>query len=519
VHFIRVLAHSCVLPSLLGLLGASALAAETGSPSARRFYLDSRTHRHFCDANPTFALRPTGDARYREKIELALDEGPFEPYTGRIAFDKEGAHRVRFRTQDPRLNWSPTQEFFVYADLTPPLTQGQWQGPSAPGEGDLVYVAPQSRFVVLAQDYLSGVNHVRWEEGGRESALAGSISPKGEGLHQARFAAVDNVGNMEKWNDVRYFLDSKPPVTQASLNGPTFKTDTLVYAGNGSQVVLSARDEGSGVDRIEFQYNGGPTTQYRHPIALFDPKIEIRFRALDRVGNAETWKTLSVVQDPVPPRLAIERSGVYLSYGGRIYATPGFTLTLSAKDDESGLARVTYTRNGKDWETLAQHKVVFSQPGEYRFQARAFDRAGNSVEGDSYLIEIDNQPPKSLAKLGGQPVAALEPGSALTVQVPAKLEIEGEDTGVGMDRIEVSYDGKTFAPLAGPIDFATWNVSRRTVWYRAVDRLKNREPAHALPLRVQGMGTETDLFVETQALPDVPLSQVLRNSQGKEVSR
>src|SRR4051812_7521074 len=103
---------------------------ELVSASGQGFYYDAKTNRYFSDGKSAFVIRPVEDPRYLEKIELSLDEGDFKVYEGRMKFDQEGFHLVRFRASDPVLNWSPLQEFRIYVDLTPPRSFAFWHGPS-----------------------------------------------------------------------------------------------------------------------------------------------------------------------------------------------------------------------------------------------------------------------------------------------------------------------------------------------------------------------------------------------------
>src|ERR1700722_7806717 len=103
---------------------------ELVSPSGQGFYYDAKTNRYFSDGKTSFAIRAVEDPKYLEKIEVSLDEGDFQVYSGKMKFDQEGFHLVRFRASDPVLNWSPLQEFRIYVDLTAPKSFAFWHGPS-----------------------------------------------------------------------------------------------------------------------------------------------------------------------------------------------------------------------------------------------------------------------------------------------------------------------------------------------------------------------------------------------------
>ncbi len=489
-----------------------ALAAEEAKPAKGVFYLDQATGRYFSSEKAVFSFRPMDEARYRGLIEVNVDEKGFKPYNGSIDFSAEGMHRIRFRIKDSGLSWQPVQDFTVYADMTPPTSQANWEGPMHT-KGDLLYIGLNSKLSILAQDNLSGVGRLVWIADGKETAITKPLQFTKHGEQLASFRAVDNVGNTEEPRNLRFFVDGKPPVTQPQIAGVAYADKKDVYAGTGSSVSLIAQDEGAGLDYIEYQVNGGPILRYQIPIPITADRTEIRFRGVDAVKNEEPWKVLTVLQDTVAPVLSLKRGGIYLSYGGKVYARAGFTLDLSVSDRESGISQILASINGGEYEPVKPGRFTFDKPGEHRFRVRAIDRVGNVTDGEPYSIFVDTEPLKSRLKFNA---FKEEKGGVIHTRVPGQIDFEAEDSGVGLDGIEVSYDGKVFQKLSEPINFATWTQSKRTIYYRAVDRLKNREPAQAVTVFVEGKSGDSGLFVETEKLPDVPLSELKASKENSQ---
>ena len=479
--------------------------------SSYGFFYDSKTNRYFSDGRSTFSIRPVEDQRFLEKIEISLDGGEFELYQGKLKFDKEGLHQIRFRASDPVLNWSPIQEFRVYVDLTPPKSAFFWQG-ALFQKDTATFVSPTSQLVVAAQDSVSGVAKTLVGEGQAEPApFTAPMRFKAEGDHVIKFASVDHVGNQEPWQELRFSVDSKPPVTEATINGFSFKNDKGVFVNSGSEIVLTAKDEESGVKVTEFQVNGGPVTEYRNPISVTDKRVELKYRSVDNVANAEAWKSMILVQDTTPPQIAIEKSGTYLSSGGRIFATPGFAFVVKATDSETGIDSFEVTRDGKTFQKVTDTKFTFDQPGEYQFALKAVDKVGNIAEGNPYTVVIDNQPPKTVVKTQEKLV---EKDGVFISSLPNQIDFTATDDAVGVDHTEISFDGKNFVTVTRPIDPSQWKEPRRTVYYRSVDRLGNREAPQKMDLVLRTTGPKVDLFVESENLPEVPLSQLTKSNGG-----
>jgi hypothetical protein len=372
---------------------------ELVSATGHGFHFDGKTGRYFSDGKSSFIIRPVEDPKYLEKIEVSQDEGDYRVYEGKLSFDSEGFHLIRFRASDPVLNWSPLQEFRIYVDLTAPRSFPYWHGPSFQKDST-TFVSSQSVLQISAQDTVSGVSQVVWKDGeqGKPAGFPGQMSFKGEGERVLQFFGVDNVGNREEAKEIRFAVDGKAPSTAAEIKGQTWKFENGLYVSAGSEVVLNAQDPGAGVKVTEYQINGGLVTEYRHPIPMTEKKIELRFRSQDQVGNYEAWKTMTVLQDTQPPLVSLEKQGPHMMSGGRIYAAPGFGFGISAKDDETGLREVMVSRDGKTFEKAPGGRIAFTQPGEFHFFAKAIDRVGNTAEANPYTVIIDNQAPKSTVK-------------------------------------------------------------------------------------------------------------------------
>src|SRR4051812_28375205 len=177
---------------------------ELVSSSGQGFHFDAKTGRYFSDGRSSFVIKPVEDPKYLDHVEVSLDEGDYKVYEGKLHFDQEGFHLIRFRATDPVLNWSPLQEFRIYVDLTAPKTFPFWHGQSFQKDG-VFYVSSQSVLQISAQDSVSGVAQVIWREGeGKPAGFPGQMSFKGEGERVLRFHGIDNVGNREEEHEMRF---------------------------------------------------------------------------------------------------------------------------------------------------------------------------------------------------------------------------------------------------------------------------------------------------------------------------
>ena len=128
-----------------------------------------------------------------------------------------------------------------------------------------------------------------WTDGSTPFALAG------DGFHRVQAGATDASGAVG--HATRAFsVDTTPPVSVA----------TVRRLGASVEITLSAVDEVSGVERIQWQGPGTfwATFQEAFVRALADEEQVIEFAATDRAGNEEARQRLIL-----PPLGAVAQDG------------------------------------------------------------------------------------------------------------------------------------------------------------------------------------------------------------------
>src|SRR5690606_35221775 len=134
----------------------------------------------------------------------------------------------------------------------------------------------------------------------------------------------------------------------------------------------------------------------------------------------------------------------------------------------------------------------FNQPGKYYFSYKAYDQLGNSDETNPLSIVIDNRPPSTTFNTSRDLV---EKNDHFISGIPNVLTLQADDDGVGVEKIEISYDGKNFTQYDQSIDFATWRSANQKLYFRSIDRLGNREEMQTINIIVRNAAPKVDLFV------------------------
>ncbi|MFE9251401.1 OmpL47-type beta-barrel domain-containing protein [Streptomyces sp. NPDC007088] len=242
-----------------------------------------------------------------DTIEYAIGaDGDWQPYTTPVVVDQVGDQVVRYRATDKAGNAAAQKsaEFTVVTgstdDKTPPETSATVAGDQ---DEDGAYLG-MATVTVTASDTGSGVNTIEYAIGadGDWQPYTGPVMVHEEGAHTVRYRATDKAGNAAAEKSVDFTVvvppaeDTTAPVVGAEVSGS--KNSDGAYIGS-AKVTLSATDDDSGVDTVEYSIDEGPYLAYAKPVVVDRVgRHTLAYRATDKAGNtSQAGKVvLSVVQ-------------------------------------------------------------------------------------------------------------------------------------------------------------------------------------------------------------------------------
>ncbi len=348
------------------------------------------------------------------------------------------------------------------SDVAGPDAGLSYPGGVACDAAGTVYVADTDNDCVRKLDGAGGVVTLAGSPGDPGSADgAGSVArfggPQGLVCDAAGDVYVADTAN----STVRKLsIDGLAPVT--TVSPALAETATTGWRASGVTLTLAAGDAGSGIATTFYTVDGGEPLVYTIPFAVSAPGSHlITYYSVDASGNSEVPRRGYVNIDEVPPLTVASPPLSAGATGGWI--SGALTVTLTATDDLSGVARTTYTVDGGA-VTVYGAPFVVSGGGSHAVVFSSVDAAGNAEAGHTAYVNIDLAPPVTTAspELASSATSAWR-NSALTVTLTAK------DAGAGVARTDFSVDGATATQYGAP--FLVSGAGSHLVAYSSVDVL------------------------------------------------
>lgn len=191
--------------------------------------------------------------------------------------------------------------------------------------------------------------------------------------------------------------DNEPPVTTITISQPQYITGSDIYMSGKTEISLSAADYGivpSGVDYSEYKINDGVWIRYSNLFTIgnyTDGLHTIYYRSIDKAGNVEDAKSITVILDKNAPLTTATLTGIKGSNGWYI---SDVKVDLVATDSGSGVETIKYSINGVDTAISGNSaSFVLTVEGRYTIRYYAVDHLGNIEDEKSMIINIDKTLP------------------------------------------------------------------------------------------------------------------------------
>ncbi|WP_307847907.1 OmpL47-type beta-barrel domain-containing protein [Streptomyces durocortorensis] len=237
-----------------------------------------------------------------DTVEYALGtDGEWQPYTAPVVVNEVGDHTVRYRATDKAGNAAEEKsvDFAVAApptdDETPPETSATVTGE----KDDAGAYLGMATVTVTASDTGSGVNTIEYALGadGEWLPYTAPVMVHEVGEHSVRYRATDRSGNVADEKTVDFTVveppsqDQTAPETSVKVEGDKNSDGAFITS---AKATVTATDDDSGVEKVEYSLDGGPYLAYTAPVIV--DRVghhSIAHRATDKAGNTSEAKKVS----------------------------------------------------------------------------------------------------------------------------------------------------------------------------------------------------------------------------------
>ncbi len=263
------------------------------------------------------------------------------------------------------------------------------------------------------------------------------------------------------------YADSQSPKTKIDFDSESVKNmDDKVVMKNGT-VSLSANDEISGVEAIYYSLDNGPFKKYIDPIVLNKERTtQIKYYAVDNVGNAETIESTNILVDNSAPVSVLNVGGDQFEN----VLSSRSTLLISAKDESAELSRIFYTiDDGKTYLYSKPISVINLSEGEHTITYFSVDDVDNNEDKKTYNFFVDKSAPKVIDEIIGNTFVSngKEYYSGRT-----KLKLVAMDNKAGVKEIRYSVNGGEFKLYESP--FYLSEPGNLNIEVLVIDKVNNR---------------------------------------------
>lgn len=265
------------------------------------------------------------------------------------------------------------------------------------------------------------------------------------------------------------YADGIAPVSTVDYrNVSQYRVENTLYYKSGLEIELNAKDETSGVKKLEYSLNGQQYRPYQKALQFSSPgKYTLKFRSQDNVGNKEEEQEVSFAIDAQAPYSDLNINGItednVVSQGSKMY--------LLAEDSLSRVKSVLYKFDDQSYQKYNGYELPFAEleEGDHTITYYAEDYVGNKEKEKSFSFFLDKSAPLMVADVLGDRFIVED---EIYFSGRTKLKLTAVDNKVGVKEIMYSIDDQEFKKYENP--FYLPSISGvHIIKYYSVDYLSN----------------------------------------------
>ncbi len=325
-----------------------------------------------------------------------FDDGSSRAYTGPVNVGglADGQHTIKYYAVDNVKNMeggeggASASSFSFYMDKIAPVPTHEVKGDQY--KGNYLYISPRTTIALAATDNKAGVKNIYYRiDGGERGTFASEFKmPSDRGVHSVKYDANDQVENLSGNKYINVFMDADAPETGIIYANPQFMDRDTLFITSQSNISLKMRDDASGVQKTEYQIDGGGFKTYSQFNLPSEGYHTIDFKSVDNVNNKEDQKTSSCYIDNTAPEIFVKFSIEQIGSKNGKPVYPNYTrMYVSATDKKVGTESIYYGLDGAALQLYSSPQTLdasevsrFRKNKKYEVKVMAKDKLGNSSE-------------------------------------------------------------------------------------------------------------------------------------------
>ncbi len=365
-------------------------------------------------------LTPANELSY----QYSLDGSNYQP-GNLVELDSDGIHNVYFKVIDGS-NRATVVSKSIKIDQTvssmPEITMTSGGNDYLSGSW-----ATDSIAITIGQstDATSGIAKYQYliDEGAWNDGTNYVFDASGE--YNIYYRSIDQAGNNSVIGSKSIKVDLEAPMA------PEIITTSDYFGGSWARenitvTAINATDNMTKASKLVYEYSlDGINYQAGNTVELASDGIHtVYFKVTDASGKtAIVNKTVKVDQtSPTTPLITIHSDGK--DYQAGTWATANVTVTLSESTDQtSGINKYQYRIDKGEWTDGSIY--TFTKSGEYTFQARSIDKAGNNSAIESTTTKVDLEAPEAFEITADSPAIGTIEVQSTTIDMMSKMAVNG----------------------------------------------------------------------------------------------
>lgn len=442
----------------------------------------------FVSSQPEISITAKDSLSEISRIEYELNTDPRVKYEKEFTLEnRAGLHRVSVFCYDIVENRSKKSTATIYLDNSAPKTYYQTTKSSF-WNSDTLIISEETGIVLKTTDMEAGIKETFYSlNDQQELTYTDTLFLETGQVHKLSFYSVDNVDNKEEAGNLLVRVENqkqKIATTEKHAKNWIFDDNKLIGSTDlPFYIKISDSPDPDAKSYTVLTDNGEPLVFNNHGVN--DLKIK----------NSFTNQQFKIDIDGVAPKTTAKFSGANkFTKGKTIYYGANLKLELTATDNKkpsSGLESILYSINGSEFGKYSNELKVFNQEQKYIVNYYAIDSVKNQEKNqvDSFIIDIT--PPLTFAEFDKNSF-----GNILSNN--SKILLNSSDNLSGVENIYYYFDDQTEHKLYRnkiySADFTKLNEGDHTLYFYAIDKVKNKERTQSLPLIIDKNPPELKLI-------------------------